>query len=78
MKIREFIEELKTTIEFDEYTISIDTNLRDIPGFDSLARMSILAFVDEKFSIKLSADQLRSMTTVKSLMEIIGLEKFEE
>ena len=38
--------------------------------------MSLIGFIDENFDMKFSAQQLSDITTVRSLMELIGIEKF--
>jgi hypothetical protein len=38
----------------------------------------IIAFVDSRFGKRLTAKQLFNITDVRSLMELIGLDNFEE
>jgi acyl carrier protein len=37
-----------------------------------------MSVVDDKFGITLTADDFKNVTTIKDLMQIIGLDKFEE
>jgi acyl carrier protein len=76
MKKSEFLEQLEEELELDE-ELSVDTNLKDLEEYDSLSVLSIISFVDENFGKKLTADQLNNITTVKSLMELIGMDNFE-
>jgi acyl carrier protein len=78
MKTKEFIENLKEALEFDKVNLTVNTDLKTIDGYDSMSVMTIIAFVDEHFSKKLTAQQLAGITTVKSLMELIGSDKFSE
>jgi acyl carrier protein len=78
MNTKEFINNLKEALEFEEIEITESTNLRQIEGYDSMSVMTIIAFVDENFSKKLTAQQLASITTVKSLMELIGKDVFSD
>jgi acyl carrier protein len=73
---KEFIEELVEILEIEDGDINEETNLKELQEYDSLAVLSIIAFVDENFSKTLVTEQLNSITTVKSLMELIGLEHF--
>lgn len=75
MKRTEFIEALKEALEITDMEITEETNLLDL--IDSLSVISLMCLIDEKFGRQLSADELRSMTTVNSLIKIIGEEKFE-
>lgn len=77
MKKDIFYKELAEYLEFENIELKEDTNLNSISEYDSLAQMSIIAFIDEKFNIKLSAEQLRKITTIKSLMKLIGINNFE-
>jgi acyl carrier protein len=78
MTTQEFIMKLKEALEFEKVNMTVDTNLKNIEGYDSMAIMSIIAFADEHFSKKLTAQQLASITTVRSLMELIGSEHFSD
>ena len=78
MKTQEFIEKLKEALEFENVTLTIDTNLKNVEGYDSMAIMSIIAFADEHFSKKLTAQQLASITTIRSLKELIGSDRFSD
>ena len=77
MKKLEFIDKLKQILEFEDQKVNEMTDLRDLEEYDSLSIISIIAFVDEEFEKKLSGEQLSEITTVKSLIELIGLDHFE-
>ena len=77
MKQNEFVKQLSEYCEFDNENFTLETPFKSIEGYDSLAVMSIIAFVDEKFKMKLTAIQLRGLTDFKSLIKLIGTEKFE-
>jgi acyl carrier protein len=78
MYTQDFIDKLKEALEFEEVEITESTNLKQIEGYDSMSVMTIIAFVDENFSKKLTAQQLASITTVKSLKDLIGLDSFSD
>jgi acyl carrier protein len=77
MKKSEFVEQLSEYCEFENKGFALDTQFKSIEGYDSLALMSIIAFVDEKFRMKLTALQLRELKDFKSLITVIGTDKFE-
>ncbi|MBP6933246.1 MAG: acyl carrier protein [Candidatus Methanofastidiosum sp.] len=77
MKVSEFIEKLKETLELEDEELNEDTNLKDLEEYDSLSVLSIIAMIDENFGKQLSAQQFSDVTTVKSLIEKIGVENFE-
>lgn len=78
MKKEKFIETLKDALEIDyNEKIAEDTDLRNLEEYDSLSILSIIAMIDENFNEKLSGSDFKSITTVRSLMELIGKENFE-
>jgi len=76
MTRQEFVDKLVDILETEE-DLTPQTNLNDVEEYDSLTVLSIIAFVDKNFSKTLSADQLASVTTVNSLIDIIGADNFE-
>lgn len=76
MTKQEFAEKLTEIIDTEE-DLSIETDLNEVEEYDSLTILSVIAFVDKQFGKTLTADQLASVTTVNSLIEIIGSDNFE-
>ena len=77
MKKNEFVNQLSEYCEFENDNFTLDTLLKSIDEYDSLAVMSIIAFVDENFKMSLTGVQLRELTDFKSLIVLIGVDKFE-
>ena len=77
MKTQEFIELLKEALEVENQDLTKESNLKDISGYDSMSILIIIALVDEKFSKKVTGQQLASITTISSLIDLIGLEYFD-
>lgn len=75
MTKQEFIEELQEELEFEE-TLTLDTQLKDLDEWDSMAAMVLIGFVGDNFNKTLTADDLKEMTTIDSLIEKIGEELF--
>lgn len=78
MKKQVFFDELGEALEFDNVNFSEETDFKKIDGYDSLHVMMIIAFVDNKFGKRLTAKQLFNISDVRSLMELIGIENFDE
>ena len=75
MKTNEFILGLGEELELDT-TLENNTNLKDLDEWDSMAAMVLIGYVSNEFGVTLNADDIRDITTVDSLIERIGLEKF--
>jgi acyl carrier protein len=78
MKTQEFIKNLQEALDLEKKDLTTETNLKTIDGYDSMSVMTIIALADEHFSKKLTAQQLASITTVRSLMELIGTDHFSD
>lgn len=76
MKTNEFILGLGEELELDT-TLENSTNLKDLDEWDSMAAMVLIGYVSNEFGVTLNADDIRDITTVDSLIERIGLEKFD-
>lgn len=77
MKKSDFVKQLTEYCEFEDQGFNLDTPFKSIEGYDSMAVMAMIAFTDEKFKKKLTAQQLMKLTDFKSLMLLIGEENFE-
>ena len=75
MKINEFCQQLKDLMEIEDVEITEETRLIDLPEYDSIAVMSIIAMVDEEFGVNLDGEQLSTVQNVNDLIGIIGKDK---
>jgi len=75
MTINEFLIQLANLIELED-ELSLDSNLKDYEEFDSMAIMSLVAFVHKNFGKQFNARQLNQIDTVESLVELIGSDSF--
>jgi acyl carrier protein len=51
--------------------ITPDTARADIPAWDSLGVLTLMAGFDQQFSIILSDDEIKSMTKVSDILDIL-------
>jgi acyl carrier protein len=77
MNTKEFILGLQEELEI-ETTLQNSTKLKDLDEWDSMTAMLLIGYVSNEFGVTLNADDLKNITTVDSLIERIGVEKFEE
>ena len=54
----------------------MSTSLQDLDEWDSMGAMILIGFVSNEFDVTLTSDDIKAMTTIDSLMERIGAEKF--
>lgn len=79
MKKDYFFTEFHEFLEVDSVEgFNSETNLKDLEEYDSLMIMSIIAFIDDNFSRKLTTKQLNELKTINDLIVLIGKENFED
>ena len=51
--------------------ITDETAMRDLPPWDSLGHMELIALVEERFGATLSMDDILAMTSVRGLAAVV-------
>ena len=77
MKKENFLRKLEDALELEANSLTIDTNLTDLEEYDSLSVLSLIAMIDEELQVKIQGAKFQSVTTVTSLMKLIGEDHFE-
>ncbi|NLT01068.1 MAG: acyl carrier protein [Acholeplasmataceae bacterium] len=77
MKKEVFLDTIKERLEIESQDIDENTNLKELSEYDSISVMTLIATIDELFGKTFRAKDLVNITTVRSLMELIGMENFE-
>ena len=79
MKIDDFINELKEALEIEDedQEITLETDLKELEEYDSLSVLSIIAMIDKYFGKQISSSDFIKVTTISSLMDLIGKEYFQ-
>lgn len=72
-----FFNAIRDGLEVESQIITEETNLKELAEFDSIGVMALIATIDELIGKTLTAKDLVNITTVRSLMELIGKENFE-
>lgn len=75
MNKQDFISGLQEELEL-EINLTESTNLKDLEDWDSMAAMILIGYVSNTFDITLNANDIKAITTVESLIEKIGKDKF--
>ncbi|MNL03096.1 Phosphopantetheine attachment site [compost metagenome] len=75
MKKIDFISGLAEELEI-ETTLESTTNIKELDEWDSMAAMVLIGYVSNEFGVTLNADDLKEISTVESLIERIGIDKF--
>ena len=78
MNKQKFINELSEYCEYEGGPFTPETEFNSIDDYDSLSILSIIAFLDEKYSIRITGEEALKMNTFNSVIELIGVDKFDD
>ena len=70
MKLKQLQRLVAEVIEADPAEIISDTDLRALPGYDSVNVLSLMIALDEQMGIRLSPEQAASLRYFRELEEI--------
>lgn len=51
--------------------LSLGTNFRMLPSWDSMTGMTILLMIEENFNLKIDSEQFKKLTTIENLYNYI-------
>lgn len=77
MRKNEFVKQLAEFCEFENEDLTLNTSLETIDDYDSMAIMTMIAFIDENFNMKITAQMLQDITDFNSIIDLIGSDKFD-
>ena len=67
----EIFEALRNAMENEELTISGEHELGDFAEWDSLAQMTLIAELDEKFGVSIEGNEFEKLRTVDDLVKAV-------
>ena len=78
MNKEKFVEDFENAIDvLTPGTLTIETNFKEIPEWDSMFALSVIAMVDSEYEVQISASELRSSKTVLDIYSIVSQKKAE-
>lgn len=73
MSHAQFIEDFIEATDFqDPVEVTMDTALRDLPEWDSLAALGVIVMFDMKYKKAINGDHLEQAVTVGDLYKLVG------
>lgn len=69
MTNQEKIELIEELLEVDEGSLTEDTLLKGLEEWDSIAALTLIAMLDEKFNRIVSGDEVKALTTVRDILD---------
>ena len=71
MNAQEALDWLSETFEEPAGRIGVATTREEIPGWDSLGTLSLIAALDERFDIHLSEQDIEGLKGVRDVLELL-------
>lgn len=72
MSIETFIEKFAFAIEVDSASLAPDTDYKQLPQWDSLNALSIIAMADADYGITLSGQAINDSHTIADLWSVVS------
>jgi|ADurb_Met_03_Slu_FD_contig_21_321435_length_470_multi_2_in_0_out_0_1 acyl carrier protein len=69
MTKQEKIRVIEEMMELGEGILEEGTVLKDLEEWNSLAKLSLIAILDEQFGRKISADEIKALKTVQDILQ---------
>lgn len=63
-----FINSLKDTLEIQNREVQLSDKFRDYKEWDSLAQLSLIAMLDDEYSVAIENEDFMKLITVEDLM----------
>lgn len=63
---------LEEMMELDAGSLEEDNVLDEIDEWNSLAKLSLIAIMDEEFNKQISASKIREFKTIKDILEVMN------
>lgn len=66
------IEEFKDILELEEdENLKSEDNFRNFDNWDSIAALSVMAYLDEEFNFSIKAEDFKKLNTIDQLVELM-------
>ena len=75
--INDFIKKIEA--EFEEIspgTLKPETNFREMKDWSSMHALIIIALIDTEYGVSVNAEDMRSVSTIRELFDLISNKKF--
>lgn len=72
METKGFIEKFAEAIELDEFdALTGDTKFRELPEWDSLSYLSVIAMMDEEYDTQIESADFKKLETINDIINFI-------
>jgi acyl carrier protein len=68
--VEDFLLEVQNQLEVEEALLA-STRFKELDSYDSVAALVLITYIDEEFKVSINGDDLRQITTLLDLYELI-------
>lgn len=65
--MEKFLELIKEVLEIEDRELSMEDNFKDYDEWDSLARLSLIASIDDEYNVQIEEEKFRTLNTFSDL-----------
>jgi acyl carrier protein len=73
MDKNELISKLEEILDLDKNTLNFDSDLSLIQSWDSMSKLSLIVFLDDNFSLKISSKDINNFRLVKDILDFVKI-----
>ena len=71
MELKEKLALIEEVLDVEEGSLSPETELADVDEWDSIAALSLIVMLDEKFEKTVSGTQIKALETVNDILALM-------
>jgi len=71
MDTQKFIDLFAEALDIEASDLTVDTEFRTLPEWDSMAYLSIIAMLDEEYEIQIENAEFKTLKTLKDIINYI-------
>lgn len=71
VSVNDFIDKVKEALEIDDSTITPQTGIKDIPNWNSMNALILIAMFETDYDTTLTGDDLRQCNTIEDLYNLL-------
>ncbi|MCW4469580.1 acyl carrier protein [Flavobacterium sp. MFBS3-15] len=65
--MEKFLELIKEVLEIEDRELNMEDNFKDYDEWDSLARLSLIASIDDEYNVQIEEEKFRTLNTLSDL-----------
>ena len=72
MKIEKYVTDMAEALEMETTQLTAETEYKELPNWDSLAALSVIAMTDENYNVSIGGDDIEKSRTVQELWNLVA------